>query len=680
MRNRLFCSPRRLLRAIDRGLISRRTWALVAVLTWAFAAARGSSDAPPWMHALTGTSLPSYDEKTDAVLLYSQVDVTVVSAEKIKRHVREAYKILRPEGRNRGTVTAYANSHRKVVNMRGWCIPAQGRDFEVKDKDVEEMSPPSIAGAELVLDLKIRVLHIPASDPGNIVGFEYEVEEQPYVLQDVWDFQQFDPVREGRYSLQLPLGWEYHSSWLNYAEAKPLEESNNQWQWTINDVPGIRKEPHMPPIEGVAGHMVLSFFPPGGAAPQNGFSNWAGMGNWYSYLLSGRLDISPQIQQEVETLTAGKTTALQKIQAIAEFVQHDIRYVAVELGIGGWQPHFAAEVLAHRYGDCKDKATLMRAMLSQIGIQSYHVVLNVNRDAVRPETPAYVGEFNHAILAIQLPEGVDDPSFIAVLQHPKAGRILFFDPTDDMTPLGQIRGPLQANYGLLVIADRSELVQLPKQPTTTCSILRTGKLSLSVTGTLSGEIKEVRIGDRARSERWRLRTVTKDGDRVKPIEDLLADSLTNFRLAKANVVNLQQTDQPFGFNYSVVSDNYAKVAGDLLLVRPRVIGRKSEGFLETKDPRKFPIEFEGPSRDMDVFEIAIPTGYVVDDLPSPVEAEYSFGSYHSRTEVENGMIRYSRTFEVKEVAVPAEHSEELRKFYRTIASDERSTVVLKSQK
>ena len=64
---------------------------------------------------------------------------------------------------------------------------------------------------------------------------------------------------------------------------------------------------------------------------------------------------------------------------------------------------------------------------------------------------------------------------------------------------------------------------------------------------------------------------------------------------------------------------YAKSAGNLLLVRPRVLGEESSGLLETKEPRKFPIEFEGPLRDTDSFEITVPAGYEVDDLPAPVD-------------------------------------------------------------
>jgi hypothetical protein len=528
----------------------------------------------------------------------------------------------------------------------------------------------------LVDDVKLRVLQIPAAEPGSIVGYEYEVEERPVFLQDTWSFQQHDPVRESRYSLQLPAGWEFKTFWLNHPEVKPVESGNNNWQWTVSDINEIRNEPAMPPVRGVAGQMVVTFLPPGGKAA-TGFVAWGDMGKWYSTLLSGRVEASPEIKQQVATVTAGKSTQLQKMQALAQFVQHDIRYVAIELGIGGWQPHPAPEVFTHRYGDCKDKATLMRSMLHEIGIDSFHVVINTERGVVSRETPPHHG-FNHAIVAIKLPDGLSDPSLVATLQHPTLGRLLYFDPTDEVTPFGQIRGALQDNYALLVTPDGGELIALPQQPSAMNSIERTAKLTLDPAGMLKGVVKEVRMGDRASSERWRLRSVTKDADRIKPIETLLASSLSSFRITKATVTNMDHSDQPFGFDYAFEADNYAKNAGGLLLVRPRVLGNKAYSFLETKEPRKFPIELEEPTLDTDSFEIAIPAGYEVDDTPPAVDVDYSFASYHAKTEVSGGVIRYKRTFEVKELSVPVAHADELKRFYRTITGDERSTVVLKA--
>jgi len=650
-------------------------WVAVCALAIVPQAAAGG-DAPQWMHALVGITLPSYDEKTEAVLLYSETNVTVLSADKIRRHVREAYKILRPEGRERGTLYVHFNRGRKITSLHAWCIPAQGKDYEVKDKEALDMSAPT-EGGELVSDVKYRVLRIPAPDPGNIIGYEYEVEEQPFWLQDIWSFQETDPVRESHFSLQLPPGWEYKASWLSYPEVKPAEGGGNLSQWVVSDVKGIRHEPDMPPLGGVAGQMIVSFFPPGGTSRKNEFLNWQGMGIWYGGLYGGQMEASEAIKQEVNSLVAGRTARLAKMQAIAGFAQHDIRYVAIELGIGGWQPHAAADVFSHRYGDCKDKATLMHAMLREIGVDSYHVVINTERGSVTRDTPAHHA-FNHVILAIKLPDDVNDSSsLIAVMQHPKLGRILFFDPTNPLTPFGQIGGYLQSNYGLLVTPDGGELVELPQQPSAMNSIQRVGKLTLDAKGMLKGDVQEMRLGDRASSERWRLRSVTNNADRIKPIESLLAGSLSSFQIVHASVINYEHTDQPFGFNYSFEADNYAKNAGNLLLVRPRVLGTKAWGILETKEPRKFPLEFEGPSRDTDSFEIALPPGYEVDELPPPMDVDYSFGSYHSKTEASGKLLRYTRSMEIKELSVPVSKMDELKRFYRIIASDERNTAVLK---
>jgi hypothetical protein len=673
MTSRLCCNLERRLRAISRQALLF-SCAAFCVLTIARAAV-ASSDAPQWMHALVGVTLPSYDERTDAVLLYSDTNVTVLSADKIRTHVREAYKILRPEGRENGTVQVHFNPSRKITSLHGWCIPAQGKDYEVRDKDAIDVAAPA-EGGYLFEDTRYRFLRIPAPDPGNIIGYEYEVEEQPFFLQDIWRFQRTDPVRESHYSLQLPPGWVFKASWLSHAEIKPDETSGNVLQWAISDVKGIRPEPAMPPWEGVAGQMIVSFFPSGGSERKNEFASWEGMGGWYGNLVSGRMEASEPIKKEVSGLAAGKTALLQKMQAIAGFVQHDIRYVAIELGTGGFQPHAAPDVFSHRYGDCKDKATLARTMLREIGVDSYHVVINTRRGSITRETPAHNG-FNHVILAIKLPDEVKDPSLIAVMQHPRLGRILFFDPTNELTPFGQIGGYLQANYGLLVTPEGGELVELPQQPSAMNSIQRVGKLTLDANGMLKGDVKEMRLGDRAWMERSQLRAATKTTDRIKPIESLLAGSLSSFQIVKASLVNFEQTDQPFGFNYTFQSDNYAKLAGNLLLVRPRVLGSKSSGVLETKEPRKFPLEFEGPSRDTDSFDITLPQGYEVDELPPPTDADYSFGSYHSKTEASGQTLHYTRALEIKELSVPVGKMEELRKFYRMIAADERNTAVLK---
>jgi hypothetical protein len=319
----------------------------------------------------------------------------------------------------------------------------------------------------------------------------------------------------------------------------------------------------------------------------------------------------------------------------------------------------------------------MGSMLKSKGVDSYHVVINTRRGSVTPDMPAHMGGFNHAIMAIKLPDGVLDPSLVAVVEHPKLGRLLFFDPTDDLTPFGSLRGDLQANYALLVTPDGGELTELPQLPPTLNGIRRSAKLTLTPTGTLAGEVKEIRFGDSAAHQRYALKSANREADKIKPIETLLARSLATFRLTNASTSNLEQTELPFVFNYSLVAENYAKSSGGLLLVRPRIVGNKSSDLLETKEPRQYPVVFEGPSQDTDTFEITLPAGYEVDDLPQPVSAEYAFASYHSKAEVSGNVLRYTRTFEIKDPSVPLGKLNDLKTLYRIIAPDERNMAVLK---
>src|SRR5260370_9186691 len=162
-----------------------------------------------------------------------------------------------------------------------------------------------------------------APETGNIVGYEDEVENQHFWLQDIWGFQETDPVRERHYSLRLPPGWEYKASWLSYPEVKPGEVGGAS-QWVVSDVKGIRQEPDMPPVNGVAGQMIVSFFPAAGTSRKNELANWADMGNWYGNLVSGRMGTSEPHRQQVTGFRAGKATQLQQRPTIAGFVEQNI--------------------------------------------------------------------------------------------------------------------------------------------------------------------------------------------------------------------------------------------------------------------------------------------------------------------------------------------------------------------
>jgi hypothetical protein len=517
------------------------------------------------------------------------------------------------------------------------------------------------------------LLHIPAATPGSIVGYEIEQELQPYAMTDEWDFQHIVPVRESHFSVTLPAGWSYKVFWINFPETAPVQTTAGVSRWSLNDLKPVQLERNMPPWRGIAGRMVLSLQPPDGK--QGGFQSWKDVGVWYLGLTSGRREASAEIRQKVQEVTRTSPTLLAKMQALAEFSQKDIRYVAIELGVGGVQPHPAAEVFSHRYGDCKDKVTLLSSMLKEIGVESHYVIINTERGAVVPTTPPNM-RFNHAVIAIQLPAELDTSQLPAVMEHKTLGKVLFFDPTSELIPFGLLPGGLQANTAMLVTPAGGELVTLPQVASALNGVQRTAKLTLDENGGLRGEVRETWLGDAAADQRWSLRNA-QEADQIKPVERMLTHSLSTFVIEKAAVANLRAIARPLVWNYTLSIDRYAKNAGDLVLLRPRVFGSLSSGMMETKEARVHPVEFEGPLQHTDVFEITLPAGYTAEELPPPVNEDLGFVSYRSSTDLKGNLLRYTRTLEVKQLSLPAAKAVELKHFFRAIENDERMSAVLK---
>jgi transglutaminase-like putative cysteine protease len=433
MKKKWFCRPKRTLR-----LSSRIAAALALAVASLVAAGEAAwSSTPAWVRSAADVALPKYPADTKAVLLLHEQATTVGTNGDVITRYRWAYRILRPEGRSFGTVSVEYDSETSLNYLRAWCIPPDGKDYEAKEKDALESS---LSLDSLYADVRRKVLTIPGSEPGSVVAYEYEQKRRPRVPQDVWWFQDEVPVRQARYQLVLPASWEYHSFWLNSSPRKPEQTGNNAWTWEVSDVPPVEEESAMPAWEALAGRMGVTYYSPG-ATPGESHASWKDIGAWYSQLASAQRQDTAASRQTVAELTAGQKEAWEKVEALARFVQSNIRYVAIEIGPGGYQPHAAQVTFTNRYGDCKDKATLLAAMLGVIGVKSWYVLVNSRRGVVKPEFPTMLG-FDHVILAIQVPDA-QQPSLWAREDHKQLGPILYFDPTDPFVPMGYLPESLQ---------------------------------------------------------------------------------------------------------------------------------------------------------------------------------------------------------------------------------------------
>ena len=630
--------------------------------------AAAKNHAPPWLTAAAQEQIPEYPADTVAVTLLEQQQITVDANGHVQTLYRVAYKILRPEAHDTyGTLVVPFDSETKIKSINAWSIPPTGDVYQVGAKEAMETG---ISPDALYSDDRQKILSIPAADPGSVIGYEYVQEERPFIREEEWRFQQTIPVLKASFSLQLASGWKMDSYWVNYPESKPQIFDRGNYEWDLTNIPAL---PHgqdfMPAFAAVRGRLAIEYYQPVSADDP---VTWQSLGSWYANLTKDSRQMTPEIQQEVAQLTANAHTTLDKITAITNFMHSQIRYVAIEIGVGGFQPHSADVVFQNRYGDCKDMTTLASAMLAQIGVKSYYVLIDADRGVVLPNVPTL--HVDHVILAIQLPPDVPAGNLYATVDDPKLGKLLFFDSTDPHCPLGYVPASLQDNYGMVITATGGELVKLPLLPPTTNRLMRTAQFTLSPSGDLSAQAQEVRWGAPAEDLRWTLLDAAPK-DRVKIVENFLSTFLTNFQLTKAALGNLDVADKNLIETYNFVAPNYAKQAGDLLIVRPCVLGEKELTF-DPEKPRQYPVEFSTSTLDTDQFSITLPPGYAPEQIPPPVNISDSFLSYKSETKLVGNVLQYTRSYELKTAVVAVKDLPQLKRDFQAISVDERQLAVL----
>ena len=620
---------------------------------------------PDWVTAAAQTkATPPKDAK--AIVLLDEIHLTVKPDGVITTRQRRVLKILTAAGRDYGYAAVPFDRDTKLLGLRGWSIAASGTQYEVKERDAIETTPYS---GELYSDDRVKILRLPASDPGSIVAYEFEQRQRPYMPQTMWHFQSDLPVALSRLHIDLAPGWSYDARWSRHAAVAPLPAAGGP-TWELRDIAPIADEPKMPATLALAGRMAVRLVKP--SAPQEPQS-WSGVASWFAELASPRGTPTPALQSKVQELTGGAGAATNDaVRALARFAQRDVRYVAIEIGIGGYQPHAAGEVFTNRYGDCKDKATLLRTMLRQLGVESYYVLVNATRGVVDPELPTMF-TFNHVILAIRMPHATD--RLQAVVEHPKAGKLLLFDPTSTVTPFGYLPAHLQESRGLLVLDQGGELIALPAHAAEANQLRRTAKLELAPDGTLKGEVQEVRTGRIAAEMRYELQAMTAN-ERTRYVESMLSAHLARYAIAGLAIDNVDDPEADLVTRYTITAPSYAARVGDMLLVRPRVLGQKAEAQVDLSE-RKHGYVTEGPSVQTDDVEIALPSALKVDELPAAVSVSTKPVQYSSKSEVKDGALRYQRKYALQTFFVNRDGLPELNKVFAQVLADERASAIFK---
>jgi transglutaminase-like putative cysteine protease len=644
---------------------------LLALALAGSAAHASQHDLPDWVTqaAAAKVQIPLGTDPKAAVLLEDK-QLTINADGTITERYRQVIKILEPQGRDYAHPVAWFNKNHKLVSFHVWSIGPDGHQYTLKKDQIFEGGAQD-AGI-LYDDVRYDSAVVPGSDPGGIVAYEYVKKFPVYAGDDSWDFQNPIPTVKSVFEVDLPPGWHESSLWHNYASVAPTEAAPNQFRWELDNIPGIDLDsvPMAPAEDALSGRMEVYFAstPLPASPPQL----WSRIGEWYTPLLAPQSEGPQDIASASRSLTSQNADFMERIRKVAAFMQQNIRYVGIEIGIGGLIPHPAEEVYRNQYGDCKDKVTLMIAMLDAVGVRATWVMVDTDRGVIDPKVPSLIGD--HMITAIEIPPGYENPALKAVVTTNDGKRYLIFDPTNEYVPIGLLPNYLQGSTGLLMSGAESQAISLPVLKPTTDTVDRTADFTLAADGTLTGTVTVKRLGASSYGIR-RFFVMSSADDQLKSLENGLRSDFASFTVGTVSVQNAQTLSTPMIQHYQVTASSYAKHAGSLLLVRPRVVG--SDAFELQSAWRKYPVEFDGTGDWRDTFNVKLPAGYTVDDLPDPVNLDMGFASYHSDVKADGDVLRYSREYVVKKLELDAADYSQLRNLEGKIYADENRNAVLK---
>jgi hypothetical protein len=629
-------------------------------------------EAPPWVQQAVTIKVPTFEKDVPAVVLVDEKFTNVTSDGKQNEVYNYAVRILRREGRSyaAGRV-GYIPDISKVKEFRAWLIRPGGEAKRYgKDETVD------VAGDLDDVYNEYRVKRISASDEadaGAVFAYTFTREDRSVFSQSDWFFQTSLPVMNSRFNLTLPEGWRAEGLTFNHAKVEP-RVSGTSYTWELSNLPPVPDEPLSPSLSHLVPRLAVSYFPPtpSQASAIKTFTNWGEVATWLSELSDPQVIVDDALARKAYELTALAKTEFEKIRAIAQYVQN-IQYISIQTGLGrggGYRPHPANEVFAKSYGDCKDKANLMRAMLKVVGITAFPVsIYSGDPNYVRAEW-ASPQQFNHCIIAVKVS---DQTQASTIIQHPTLGRLLIFDATDEQTPIGDLPYYLQGSLALISSKSETGLVKMPVTPPEMNQLERTATLELTADGGIAGIIKELANGQTAVTFRSEFRQMSKP-EYTGMIERWLTAGATSARLNKMEPAD-HSADGRFTLNVEFSAPTYGQLMqGRLLVFKPAVVSRR-EGLALTAATRKHPVVLRANAYSETV-KVQLPAGFTVDEVPDPVKIEAPFGSYATSYEVKGNELVFKRQLSQQATTILPADYERVRKFFESIRAAENAPVVL----
>ncbi len=443
-------------------------------------------------------------------------------------------------------------------------------------------------------DMVAYQVRFPSLQVGDRVRLEYRIDDinNTNIFGDYFGdlhlFANSYPTKRIGYTLIMPKDRRIytHVEKMNPEYTESEDGENRVYRWVLDQISPFETESRMPGLQAFVPYVGISTF-----------DDWDAMAKWYADLIRNQLELDSETKQIVAELVKDKTSNLEKVKTIHEYVVTHTRYVALEFGIHGYKPYQVNQVCSRQFGDCKDKASLMVAMMLEAGVDAQIVICRTSDKGDIHPNPAMLSYFNHAIAYV--------PEFN-----------LFLDGTAEFSGIYEL--PEMDQGGLALIVDKQgngRLTTIPRQDDT----LTEYDLVLDVTPEGKAKVEG--------SLRYR-GSVTPDVRQYLSIDTKLGQNLQTILSGMMPGLEVLQADRegtrlndPITLHFKGETERLmAPQAGGfklpLEILNQRLVQRYAAN---TK--RKFPLEFGVAKTRKVMLKLNAPKGYNFGALPESLDVE-----------------------------------------------------------
>lgn len=616
-----------------------------------------AASVPEWLAAAGQVNLGQFGAGSAAVVVGQWTEFSVDATGKFLWTERRALRVLNLRAAQPYlNVLGRENTDESVVSIQAWSVSPSGRVVQADKKNVATAAAyPSFV---LYSDDRTKILSVPGVEEGSLVGYEVVRTGRLPLSGERFGLEERIPVRLSELRVSVPSGslrW-----FVNHPDrVEVASQSPTAAFFRTANRPSLPPEASAPPFDSLAAAVFVNYDPKGPAAVQS----WEDAGRAIHPLLSGAEKPAPEINAQVESLSAGQADLLAKLNASYTFVSRQVRYVAVEIGIGGFEPHAAADVFRSRYGDCKDKATLLLTMLDHIGLRGYPALVGTRGDIeADPQIPT-LATFDHMIVALPVPSELQ-PAVRGLSSYDPESKILWIDPTSDIDPLGQLPEMDQGVFALISYPDRGDLRRIPEMHAEQNGIEYRADLRLGPDGNGTASVEERYLGAEDADRHSLYRDLSQDQIR-RNFDERVTRYANQAAFQQGSVSGVQDTGSPIVEKFSFGGSFASASAGDNWFFQPLFLAGIAVPEISPR-PRVLPLELGIPYRVRGQTHVELPLGMGIAGVPSKTSVESEFGSLQVEYSVSGNTVLTTETLSFTLSRIPPEKYEAFREFINNV--------------